>query len=76
MYQLRQAERAARKEEEGGWLGQDLSAVAKGKGRARQWVRMEKAVERRGGPRSWFRRDLTSNFRGRERKRMIEGVAG
>lgn len=37
MYQSRQPERAARKEEEEGWLEQVLSAVAEGKGRGRQF---------------------------------------
>jgi len=73
---LRRAERAAGKEEERGQLGQVLSAAAEGKGRARQWVRVEKAVKGRGGPGFWSRKDLTSNFRGRERERVIRGAAG
>lgn len=67
---MRQPEKAARKEKERGWLGQVISAIAEGKGRASQWVRMvEKAVNKREGPGFRFRRGLTSNFRGRERRK-------
>lgn len=79
LYQLRQAEGAARKkesQEQEGQLGRILSAIAEGKGGTRQWVRMERAVERRGEPGSWLRRVLANDFRGGERDRVIRGVAG